>query len=279
MNGLLSRLRPRLGRRELRQRRLLDRSRLLRELRAFTLIRRTSRQGFDLSHLPAYAEQVIGPIQRDEAVALFGLLRVLRPLTVVEFGFQTGQSSFNFLRALDDEARLYSFDINAGCEKVAERRFGHDPRFRLLLKSQETIEPQDVDGRPVDFVFIDAAHDSRLNQITFERLLPMLSPTALIAIHDTGTVPRELFPSWHWLLDTEENWVDGHYEGQPGEREFVNWMLDEHPEFSQLHLHSERTLRHGITLLQRSAKLARSDAPSVTAPSPQRTAPPAPSRA
>src|SRR5437868_1698235 len=157
---------------------LWGRSRLVRELRAAALIPRASRQGFDLSHLSTYDENVIGPIQRDEAVLLFGLIRVLRPLTVVEFGFQVGQSAFNFLRALD-------------------------------------------------------------------------------AVHDTGTVPRDLFPSWHWLLDTEQNWVGDRYEGQPGEREFVNWLLDEHPEFSQLHLHSDRTLRHGLTLLQRNGKLAR----------------------
>ena len=237
---------------------LWGRSRLAREVRAATLIRRTGQEGFDLSHLPAYAEHVIGPIQRDEAVLLFGLLRVLRPLTVVEIGFQTGQSAFNFLRALDGEARLYSFDITPGCMETAKRRFGHDPRFRLLIKSQELIEPADVDNRNVDFVFIDASHDAHLNQLTFERLLPMLSPAAIIAVHDTGTVPRELFPSWHPLLAETENWIGDRYEGQPGEREFVNWLLDEHPQFSQLHLHSDRTLRHGMTLLQRSGRLARS---------------------
>jgi predicted O-methyltransferase YrrM len=244
---------------------LWGRSRLVRELRAAALIPRASREGFDLSHLPTYDENVIGPIQRDEAVLLFGLIRVLRPLTVVEFGFQVGQSAFNFLRALDGEARLYSFDIKPACLKVAERRFGRDPRFRLVLKSHEKIEPKDVDGRAVDFVFIDGSHDAGLNRITFERMLPMLSPTALIAVHDTGTVPRELFPSWHWLLDTEQNWVGDRYEGQPGEREFVNWLLDEHPEFSQLHLHSDRTLRHGLTLLQRNGKLARPEPVRTTA--------------
>ncbi len=44
----------------------------------------------------------------------------------------------------------------------------------------------------------------------------------------------------------------------PDERAFLNWLLDEHPEFSQIHFHSRQTVRCGITLLQRSAPLATS---------------------
>jgi hypothetical protein len=52
--------------------------------------------------------------------------------------------------------------------------------------------------------------------------------------------------------------VGGEYEGQPDERAFVNWLLEQHSEFSQIHLHSVRTIRCGLTLLQRSVPLARS---------------------
>jgi hypothetical protein len=54
------------------------------------------------------------------------------------------------------------------------------------------------------------------------------------------------------------------YEHQPDERAFVNWLLDEHPELRQIHLHSRRTVRGGLTLLQRSSPLAR---PAGAAPS------------
>jgi predicted O-methyltransferase YrrM len=249
---------------------LWGRSRIVREARAATLIARTNRDGFDLSHLATYKEQVVGPVQRDEAVLLYGLIRVLRPLTVVEIGFQEGHSAFNFLRALDREARLYSFDLNPACVEVARRRFGHDPRFQFVLKSQEWIEPEDVDGRVVDFLFLDASHDARLNQMTFARVLPMLSRSAVIAVHDTGTVPRELLPPGHYLRDIDENWIGDRYEGVPGEREFVNWLLDEHPEFAQLHLHSDRTFRHGISLIQRGGRLARSERPAADQSAPWR---------
>jgi hypothetical protein len=55
--------------------------------------------------------------------------------------------------------------------------------------------------------------------------------------------------------------MDDEREVMPGERAFMNWLLDEHPEFSQVHLHSQRTVRCGITVLQRSAPLPRPPEP------------------
>lgn len=211
----------------------------------------------DLAHLSMFKETVLGPVQRDEALMLHGLVRVLRPATVVEFGFLRGHSALNFVLALDAEARLYSFDIHPRAERLARERLGHDPRFTFRFKSQTEIDAADVDHRSIDFVFIDALHDLELNQVTFGRLLPLLAPEAVLVVHDTGTVPRELFQEWHPLLKTQEDWVGDEYEGQPGERAFVNWLREEHSDFAQLHLHSRRTIRCGTTVLQRSQSLPR----------------------
>ena len=235
------------------------RSRAIRQLVAAARWPRLRDEMPDLAHLSIFAETVLGPVQRDEALFLHGLVRVVRPRTVVELGFLRGHSSFNLLRALDDDARLYAFDVDPAAAEHARRRLGHDPRFRFLLKSQTEIAADDVDGRPVDFVFLDASHEVELNRRTFARLEPMLAPRAILAVHDTGTVPRWLFPDWHPLLRTTEGWVGDEYEGRPGERAFVNWLLAEHPGYAQLHLHSDRTVRCGITLVQRSAALARAD--------------------
>jgi predicted O-methyltransferase YrrM len=238
-------------------RRAFYRSRSLRELVATARWPKLRRELPDLAHLSLLEETVDGPVQRDEALFLHGLVRVVRPRTIVEIGFFRGHSAFNFLRALDPDGRLYSFDIDPACAERARELFGHDPRFTLRTRSQTELTSDDIDGRPADFVFLDASHDLSLNQATFERLLSLMTPDAILAIHDTGTVPRELFPTWHWLLDSQEDWVGDEYEGQPGERAFVNWLLDRHPEFSQIHFHSRRTIRCGITLVQRSAPLAR----------------------
>jgi predicted O-methyltransferase YrrM len=235
------------------------RSRLVRDLRAVSLWPKLRREGPDLAHLATYTETPVGAVQRDEGLLLHGLIRVIRPRTIVEIGFRKGHSAFNFLRALDADGRLYSYDIDPACAEVARRSFGHDPRFKLVLKSQDSLSAEDLDGRSADFVFIDGAHDLKLNQATFGRLLPLLSPEAILAVHDTGTYPRRLLPGWQWLLRSEENWVGDGYEGEPDERAFVNWILEEHPEFAQIHLHSARTVRCGLTLLQRSQPLPRPD--------------------
>jgi predicted O-methyltransferase YrrM len=212
----------------------------------------------DIAHLTLARDKLGGPVQRDEALLLHGLLRVLRPKTVVEIGFFRGHSAFNFARALDPDARLYSFDIDPACAERAAEVFGGDPRVTVRQRSQTELSAADLEGRLADFVFLDASHDLELNRLTFERLLPLMRPDAILAVHDTGTLPRELLaPLNHWALSLPERWVDGECEVMPGERAFVNWVLDEHPGFAQIHLHSRNTLRCGITLLQRSAPLAR----------------------
>lgn len=234
-----------------------DKHQSVRELTALAAWPRLRDEAPDLAHIVFFDERVIGPVQRDEALFLHGLIRVLRPRTLVEIGFLKGDSAFNFLRAMDADAQLFTYDLDPRCEAIALRRFGHDPRLTFHLRSQTDIRPADFHGRPVDFVFLDASHDLALNQTTFTQLKPLFAPDAILAVHDTGTVPRHLFPDWHWLLNDQANWINDEYEGQPGERAFVNWMLDEHADFAKVDLHSRRTIRNGITLLQRSTPLAR----------------------
>jgi predicted O-methyltransferase YrrM len=211
----------------------------------------------DVAHLAAYTEWAWGPIQRDDALLLHALVRTVRPATLVEIGFLFGHSAFNFLRALDADARLYSFDVDPGCAYHAQLRCQHDPRFVFRNRSQDAITSDDVDGRSVDFVFLDGAHDLTINQATFERLLPLLSSDAIIVIHDTGGIHRSIMPPEHWTRDIPERWVGDWFEHQPDERAFVNWLLESYAEFSQIHLHSHRVFRHGMTLLQRTAALPR----------------------
>lgn len=212
----------------------------------------------DISHLTFFSEVADGPVQREEALFLYSLLRVVRPRTVVEIGFFKGRSAHNFLCALDTDARLYSFDIDENCAERARELFGHDPRFTFRIRSQAELTREDIDGREADFVFLDASHELDLNRTTFRRLLPLMAPNAILAVHDTGTVPRHLVPSGHYWFESTIGWIDDEREVMPDERAFSNWLLDEHPEFSQVHFHSRQTLRCGITVMQRSARLPRS---------------------
>jgi predicted O-methyltransferase YrrM len=214
----------------------------------------------DLTHLAFFEEvSAAGPLQREEALLLYGLVRVLRPAVVVEFGFLGGRSAMNFLIALAPGGTLYSFDIDPGAERNARRYFGDRPDFRFVLKSQADITAADVDGRPIDLAFIDASHDVGLNRRTFERLQSLLADDAVVVIHDTGAWAAEHMTPFHveYAAAQPGGWVSAdEYVHQAGEREFVNWVREAHPEFAQINLHARRTLRHGMTILQRSRALS-----------------------
>lgn len=209
-------------------------------------------------HLLSYRENdVVGPLQRAEALLLNAVVQVVVPKVVVEFGFFAGHSAFNFLRALAPGAKLYSYDIADYSAETARAAFRGFENFRFLLKSQDQFEPADIDHQKIDLVFFDAVHDFQLNQSTWTRVLPSLAERALVVVHDTGTWGRAdalaTFPASEL---NEERWInENEFEHQPGERQFVNWIRAEYPEYSAIHFHSLATLRHGLTILQRNEPL------------------------
>lgn len=206
--------------------------------------------GYSLTHLRSFETYSLGPVQRNEALFLYSLAKVVNPKTIVEFGFLLGHSAVNFLRAMPSDGRLFSYDISNSAMQYSRRI--HDKRFTFVLKSQAEFDSSDIEGRTVDLAFFDAAHDFDLNVVTMTKLVPSLSPQAIVAVHDTG--------AWHGDLrgwETPEGYfIDGSpskgYIHRPGERKFVNWVKQNLDNFDQIHLHSTSELRHGLTLLQRN---------------------------
>ena len=208
------------------------------------------RKKYSLSHLRYFSEYAAGPIQRDEALLLYALVKTVDPKTIVEFGFLAGHSSTNFLKAMSSDARLYSYDIADASMRIARRI--RDDRFRFVFKSQADFEYSDVDNRLVDLVFFDGSHDFHLNVVTFEKVGKCLSERALVIVHDTG--------AWYGDLQgrqTPEGYfaggsIDAGYIHRPDERKFVNYIRVNMEDFEQIHLHSTSKFRHGLTLLQRN---------------------------
>ncbi|RYE37348.1 MAG: class I SAM-dependent methyltransferase, partial [Hyphomicrobiales bacterium] len=213
-----------------------------------------------MAHLMSYRENdAIGPLQRDEAIALFGIVRTLQPKVVVEFGFFHGHSAFNFLQAMTPDAELFSYDIDAESQRRAQDELGFDARLHFFAKSQTDFAADDIGGKPIDFVFFDAAHELDLNQLTFQKILPHLAADAMIAVHDTGLWHRAHFGELHreFVEEMPGKWESADcYAHQPGEREFIDWIRTIEPAFGALHFHSTATLRHGFSLLQRQRWLA-----------------------
>src|SRR3954465_5585196 len=171
---------------------------VLRRLMSVGYYARERARPYDLSHLSLFAEPgASGPVQRDEALLLFALTRVLRPMVIVEIGFLFGRSALNFLQAMPDGAHLHSFDISDEAEEIARAQFSGLENFTFHRVSQTDIGPEHVGGGPVDLVFLDASHDLELNQRTFERLRALLTDDAIVAVHDTGTWPRRFMQDLH----------------------------------------------------------------------------------
>ena len=216
-----------------------------------------------INHLLSYEEEdAAGPIQRDEAIAIFGLIRTLRPNTIVEFGFYTGHSAFNFLRALGETGRIYSYDVLDECLRRARTELAFADQFTFVHKSQNEFHHSDIDFRPIDFVFFDGAHDLQINIETFQRIRPHLTEQAIIAIHDTGLWVRDYIRKpQSELMEREPSplkgcWITNDlYSCAIDERKFVNWLISEYDEYGAIHLHSTNTLRHGISLVQKQLTL------------------------
>ncbi len=215
---------------------------------------------YDLAHLDTFSELANGPIQSDEALFLYSLVRTLRPKIIVEFGFFDGNSAINFLRALPENGLLYSFDCDENCVKKAASI--KDPRFKFILKRQEDFKPTDINNQSIDMLFIDASHDFNLNLALFEKIQKYLSSCATILVHDTGTWNKELIPEsytpWHEHMKSMEKIDSGanvnqkEFAHQPDERRFLNHLKLKYPEFQQVHIHSLNTPRHGLTVLQKN---------------------------
>lgn len=178
-------------------------------------------------------------IQDADAKLLAGIVSMLAPRTVVEFGYGLGRSSAAMFPMMPSDSRLYSFDPNPNLEVGIK-----DSRFTLIPKRGEDLVWADIDQRMIDFIFLDASHELESNKQIFYYASKFLMPKAIIAVHDTGywtKIHKEGFSEGKWL---------GHmYFHRPEEREFVEWMQSFG--FQRIDFWTPNTMRHGMTLLQK----------------------------
>lgn len=210
---------------------------------------------YDLTHLTQSEDQrVIGPIQDDEALFLYSIIRGSRMRRVLEIGGLSGYSAKNFLAALcasGPDAMMYTVDINP----VPVLADNH----RVIVKNALDVVPADVDHLPLDLVFFDC-HDMVQMDIfaTFVKS-GLITDDTTLALHDTnlhyeplglrqGPYVRE--------IDGREGWAH-----QAVEREMVNrFKLLGYDVFS-LHTSADKhhegfPFRHGMTVCRKFKALA-----------------------
>ena len=192
----------------------------------------------DTQWLDSYEEETaIGPVQRDEALLLYAITRVIRPRRVLEFGTYRGHSAKAFLEG--GAEHVTTVDITPQIDP-ALFLFVYGKRLEIIVGSMTDF----ASDKRYDLIFFDASHCLELNQRTWINL----DYPKTILVHDTGTWAMSHMTEKHREFRGGILTAQGMIH-QPAEVKFVEWL--QYAGYDRVDFHSENTLRHGITILQK----------------------------
>ena len=169
---------------------------------------------YNLNHLTQNNDQnKPGPIQDDEALLLFALIRVIRIYRVLEFGGFPGYSAKNFYEAMGD-GEVYSVDW--GVDGVTPKMGKY---HKIIVKNTADVTPEDLDNKPIDLVFFDChAYEASLCAFQNLKRAEIITDKTIFVFHDTNLLPHELalgYPNISY--EVKDGWVFC-----PPERQLVN---------------------------------------------------------
>lgn len=206
---------------------------------------------YELDHLIQDQSQIVfGPIQDDEALFLYSIIRGCRLSRILEIGGLSGYSAKNFLQALkyneNSDNILYTCDLN------------HVPvlakNHKVIIKNALLLTEEDLDNKPIELLFFDC-HDMVQMDIYNSFLKSgIINDDTIIALHDTN-----LHYSPHINLDicayTYVKEEDG-YCHQPVERDMVNIFKSLGYDIFAISTNKSKhdadfPLRHGVTICRK----------------------------
>jgi O-methyltransferase len=215
---------------------------------------------YTLSHLNQPENQwVIGPIQDDEALFLYSVIRVKRIKTVFEIGGLNGYSAKNFLAAVGSDGFVFTVDINFVQPQ--------SPNHICITKDARDITAEDLHNQKIEMVFFDChAYDVQME--VYNKLLnqELIDDNTVIALHDTNIHYPNVRgqyctgPANEPIPYFEDDVIVG-YVHQPVERDMVNAFVEMGYHAFCLHTagahkHDESfPNRHGVTILSKFKKL------------------------
>lgn len=199
---------------------------------------------YNISHLIQEENQsVLGPIQDDEALLLYSIIRVMRIHTVVEIGGLNGYSATNFLQSFtNSKDKLYTIDVNP-VKKLSDNHI-------VIIKDCRLIDDKDISDK-IDMVFFDA-HVYNEQIVFYNNMvkLGLIDDNTIISLHDTNLHPNKITPDSYL--------VDGGWCHQPVERKLVNYFKDLGYDAINFHTNLNETtipFRHGLTVLSKFRSL------------------------
>ncbi|MGE5214739.1 MAG: class I SAM-dependent methyltransferase [Nitrospirota bacterium] len=154
--------------------------------------------------------------KREEIRWLFEFVRTLRPRVVLEIGLDFGGTFFLWSRAAARDAHLLAVDSRPVGRfgawspfALVRRAFAvESQRVTLLMGSDSHSENtrervmSALDGRPVEFLFIDGDHSRDGVWQDFEMYSSLVAPGGLIAFHDISSNPAE------WTQGVARFWTE-----------------------------------------------------------------------
>ena len=137
---------------------------------------------YDLSHLTqGDMQMVMGPIQDDEALFLYSIIKGMRLKTIMEIGFGDGYSAKNFLKAVGNDGLVISIDNGDWVYNIQENHIG-------ICKDAGLVEKEDLPVDKLDMIFFDC-HNYECQISLFDKLRTanIITNKTVLALHDTNT--------------------------------------------------------------------------------------------
>lgn len=179
----------------------------------------------DLGH----ESMLTGPVA---ARLLETLVFVSRPRLVVEVGTFSGYSALSMARALPDDGRIVTLEVDPEHAAFARDRFAASPHGdRIELREGPALESLEALDGPIDLAFVDADKEGYVAY--YEAIVPKLAPHGLLVADNTLRGGRVLDPGD--ALGQEMDAFNRHVQDDP---RTVNVLL---------------TVRDGMTLVRRRA--------------------------
>lgn len=203
---------------------------------------------YDLTHLTQDDNQLVtGPIQDDEALFLYSLVRSKRMSRILEVGGLSGYSAANFLKAIEwmKTGLVYTVEMSP--------MICLSERHKCITKDARSVVPSDVDDQALDMVFFDC-HDFIAELHMYFRLKDagVITEHTVLAMHDTNLHYAQ-FATFAYP-------VQGGFVHQPAERKLANIFKDMGYDVFCLHTRAcdhdeDLPYRHGLTVCQKFNKL------------------------
>lgn len=208
---------------------------------------------YNLTHLIHHNQNISGPIQDDEALFLYALVKATRIRYIVEIGGLNGYSASNFLAAIEHDGKVITIEPN----ELKPINSNHI----IINKKAHEILIEDLNLSKIDLIFFDA-HDLNSQILFYNYALEekLIDNTTIIVLHDTHTHPIQTINNQRYLTNNIGYGNNG-YVHQSVERLMVNCFIDLGYHALHLHIDNNRlplndiSFRHGLTILTKPYKL------------------------